>query len=185
MNWLRQPIEYWGGGGPLLFPIALVSVGIWAYFLRARARLAGVAREGKCIAAGEDASGPVATLVKTTMRDAAPDGTAELFEARGERMLAQLGKDLVVLGALTAVAPLLGLLGTVTGMIDTFEAVSAGDSGTAEQVASGVSQALITTQFGLVVAIPGVFGLVRLQRLLDHIRIHFDTIRVHLLQVAR
>jgi biopolymer transport protein ExbB len=56
-------------------------------------------------------------------------------------------------------APLLGLLGTVTGMLATFEALASGSGGeqTMALVAKGISEALITTETGLVVALPGVF----------------------------
>lgn len=60
-------------------------------------------------------------------------------------------------GAIVAVAPLLGLLGTVSGMIETFD--SLGDMTLYSQsggIAGGISQALLTTQFGLAVAIPGL-----------------------------
>jgi biopolymer transport protein ExbB len=53
-----------------------------------------------------------------------------------------------------AVAPLLGLLGTVTGMIETFQAITLFGAGDPKMMSSGISQALITTQLGLVVAIP-------------------------------
>jgi biopolymer transport protein ExbB len=55
-------------------------------------------------------------------------------------------------------APLLGLLGTVTGMLTTFQALSTGSGGdsTMEMVAGGISEALITTETGLVIALPGL-----------------------------
>lgn len=59
---------------------------------------------------------------------------------------------------LAAVSPLLGLLGTVTGMIVTFQAISLFGSGDPKLMASGISQALMTTVLGLVVAIPLLFG---------------------------
>ena len=65
----------------------------------------------------------------------------------------------VLVGTLVAVAPLLGLLGTVTGMIETFE--SLGDMTLFSQtggIASGIATALFTTQMGLVVAVPGVIA---------------------------
>ena len=71
-----------------------------------------------------------------------------------------------ILGAMVTAAPLLGLLGTVLGMIETFTGVGAETSShTAGAVASGISKALITTQVGLVAALPGTFGLVHLYRL--------------------
>lgn len=57
---------------------------------------------------------------------------------------------------LASVAPLLGLLGTVEGMITTFQAISQFGTGNAKAMASGISEALITTQTGLVVAVPGL-----------------------------
>ncbi|MEE9426101.1 MAG: MotA/TolQ/ExbB proton channel family protein [Methylococcales bacterium] len=58
---------------------------------------------------------------------------------------------------LAAVAPLLGLFGTVTGMIETFQAISLYGTGDPKLMAGGISQALITTQLGLMVAIPLLF----------------------------
>jgi biopolymer transport protein ExbB len=57
---------------------------------------------------------------------------------------------------LAAAAPLLGLLGTVEGMIETFRVISASGTSEATSLSSGISQALITTQTGLVVAVPGL-----------------------------
>jgi len=66
------------------------------------------------------------------------------------------GQSIVKL--LAGVAPLLGLLGTVTGMIATFQAITLFGSGDPKLMAGGISQALITTVLGLVVAIPLLFG---------------------------
>ncbi|MEA1969116.1 MAG: MotA/TolQ/ExbB proton channel family protein [Thermodesulfobacteriota bacterium] len=64
---------------------------------------------------------------------------------------------LSMIGVLAAIAPLLGLLGTVTGMISTFEIISVFGTGNAKAMAGGISEALITTQTGLIVAIPGLY----------------------------
>jgi len=87
-----------------------------------------------------------------------------------------------ILGALVAAAPLLGLLGTVMGMVATFNGVAAGSSETAGLVAGGISQALITTQVGLVAALPGTFGLAHLSRLYGHLKYQLDgfSTRIHL-----
>lgn len=69
----------------------------------------------------------------------------------------RLWRSLSVIAALAAAAPLLGLFGTVTGMIDTFEAITVVGTGGAKALAAGISEALITTQSGLVVGIPGLF----------------------------
>ena len=69
-----------------------------------------------------------------------------------------LERGLGFLKVLTGVAPLLGLLGTITGMIETFQLMSLYGSGDAKMMSSGISQALVTTALGLIVAIPLVFA---------------------------
>jgi len=58
---------------------------------------------------------------------------------------------------LSSIAPLLGLLGTVCGMIKTFSAIAEFGTGNARALAAGISEALITTQTGLIIAVPGLF----------------------------
>ncbi len=69
----------------------------------------------------------------------------------------ELEKGLSLIKLLAAVAPLLGLLGTVTGMISTFQSISLFGTGDPKLMASGISQALVTTMLGLCVAIPLLF----------------------------
>ncbi|MDY6824588.1 MAG: MotA/TolQ/ExbB proton channel family protein [Thermodesulfobacteriota bacterium] len=68
-----------------------------------------------------------------------------------------LNDHLAVIGVLAAVAPLLGLLGTVMGMISTFDILAIFGTGNAKGMAGGISEALVTTQTGLMVAIPGLY----------------------------
>lgn len=68
--------------------------------------------------------------------------------------LADIRKGLQVVKVLAAVAPLMGLLGTVTGMIGTFQAITLFGTGDPKLMAGGISQALITTVLGLCAAIP-------------------------------
>nr|WP_227390795.1 MotA/TolQ/ExbB proton channel family protein [Halomonas malpeensis] len=88
--------------------------------------------------------------------------TPEALEARlDEAVLAELprierGQPMVKL--LAAIAPLLGLLGTVTGMIVTFQAITVFGTGDPQLMAGGISQALVTTVLGLVTAVPLLFA---------------------------
>jgi len=66
-------------------------------------------------------------------------------------------RRIVLLGILVNVSPLLGLLGTVIGMLATFKVISTGGGNTIDLVADGIRVALITTQAGLTIAIPGFF----------------------------
>lgn len=75
----------------------------------------------------------------------------------GERQIAQLRRHLRVLNGVATVTPLLGLLGTVVGMIQAFNDIaSAGAMGKADQLAAGIAMALLTTAFGLAIAIPSL-----------------------------
>ena len=77
-----------------------------------------------------------------------------------ERILKEvptLTSRLTIIKIISVVAPLIGLLGTVTGMINTFQAITLFGTGDPKLMAGGISQALVTTVLGLVVAIPMVF----------------------------
>lgn len=80
----------------------------------------------------------------------------EAVEDAGRHETARLNRYLGTLGTVAAVAPLLGLLGTVLGMIDVFRTIAEAGAGQAAQLSSGISQALITTATGLLVAIPAL-----------------------------
>ena len=105
-----------------------------------------------------NALGRIIGVAQLDSATVSPSTNSELLEARlDEAVLKELpaierGQGIIKL--LAGVAPLLGLLGTVTGMIATFQAITAFGSGDAKLMASGISQALITTVLGLVVAVP-------------------------------
>ncbi len=89
-----------------------------------------------------------------------PETDVETLELKlGEALLREtprLGRRVMLLKIIAAVAPLLGLLGTVTGMIITFQAITLFGTGDPKLMAGGISQALVTTVLGLCVAIPTV-----------------------------
>ena len=87
------------------------------------------------------------------------------FEEIRQSMIHNIERRLVFLNTLVAAAPLMGLLGTVIGMLGTFAAISSGGgSETAAKVAEGISEALITTQTGLFIALPGIFLILIIRR---------------------
>jgi biopolymer transport protein ExbB len=88
------------------------------------------------------------------MHDWGREDVVRAMESAGGREEAALGRYIRSLGALATVAPLLGILGTVLGMITAFNVIAASGSRRPDLIASGISQALITTASGLVVAIP-------------------------------
>lgn len=80
-----------------------------------------------------------------------------IIEEVAKSFFLELKENLRVIGTLTSLAPLLGLLGTVSGMITTFNVMTIFGTGNAKAMSGGISEAMITTQFGLVVAILGLF----------------------------
>ncbi len=90
----------------------------------------------------------------------------ELINAKFGGSASQARKSLEnrisILSVLVAVAPLLGLLGTVVGMVDTFNAIAAHSAANSAALAQGISKALITTQAGLAAAIPGTLAIAHL-----------------------
>ena len=74
-----------------------------------------------------------------------------------------------MLAVLGAVAPLLGLLGTITGMIETFRVITVHGAGDPRLMSGGISEALVTTEIGLGVAIPVLLVHTWLKRRADHV----------------
>ena len=102
---------------------------------------------------------PLGRVIKVAHEN--PDADVEALELKlGEAILKETPKFtsmLPFLKIISVVAPLLGLLGTVTGMIITFQAITLYGAGDPKLMAGGISTALVTTVLGLVVAIPMVF----------------------------
>jgi biopolymer transport protein ExbB len=82
--------------------------------------------------------------------------TERAIESAGAHEAARLGANLKGLGVVANLAPMLGLLGTVTGMIRAFNVISQSGTGDPALVAAGISEALITTATGLIVGIPAL-----------------------------
>ena len=108
-------------------------------------------------------SKPLLDKLVSAMRQPNKVGAAELDVAYQEFRF-NLNRLLPFIALTAAVSPLLGLLGTVTGMIKTFELISLFGAGDARLLSGGISEALITTKFGLVVAIPALVLHAYLQR---------------------
>lgn len=100
-------------------------------------------------------------------RERSRDIIKEAIEDTGRHVVHELERFLNTLGTIAGMTPLLGLLGTVVGMIKVFSAIMVHGVGDPNQLAGGISEALITTAAGLTVAIPSYFfyryfrGLVR------------------------
>lgn len=170
-------IEFLMQGGPVMVPIGLCSViGLASFVERAWSlRRERVVPRGFCVELVEllrqerwqDASNlckkrdvPIARIVEVALaaRGEPRSGLRDRVEEIGRREAMELERWLWVVATVASVGPLLGLLGTVAGMIQTFQTIEGGGIGQMQQMAGGIGVALITTLGGLVVAIPAVIG---------------------------
>jgi biopolymer transport protein ExbB len=163
--------EYLRTGGPIMVPLVIVSLAMWlliidrAIFFRriqrrdmnSRNALEYVARDRQPDL--RQYRGATAVLVAEFIRRRSGRRSLDRFvlDETVARLQRTLTDHLAAIGVLAAIAPLLGLLGTVSGMITTFDVLAVFGTGNARAMAGGISEALITTQTGLLVAIPGLY----------------------------
>ncbi len=162
-------------GRYMMVPIAVASlVGLAVllerlFVLRAgRVIVPEIAEAVETLSASEDLSvayaicerrpGPFANIVHTGLEHADSDWTIirDVIQEAGRQEGVRLSRGLGMLETVAAVAPLLGLLGTVLGMIRVFATISVGGLGNPETLSSGISEAMVTTAAGLIVGIPSL-----------------------------
>jgi len=107
-------------------------------------------------------------------RDASREITKESIEDTGRHVVHELERYLNPLGTIAAISPLLGLLGTVIGMVKVFAAITTHGVGNPGVLAGGISEALITTAAGLTVAIPSLIGYRYLRGLIDGLVVRME-----------
>ena len=163
-------------GGPVMIPLGVVSLvavaivleRLWVLrlsnYLKATnvntlTRLIAERSYLKAVDFCERNPGPFTDLVGAMVenRNAPYEELKEILEERGRHELLGLQRGLPALATIVAGAPLLGLLGTVLGMFKIFRVVADSGSQITDQLSTGISQALITTATGLIIAIPILF----------------------------
>ena len=103
----------------------------------------------------ENGNGPISNLLLVGLINInkGVSGVEKSIDAQANVEMASLEKNMTWIALCIATAPMLGFLGTVWGMVSAFDAIAAADNISAKIVAEGISQALLTTAFGLVVAV--------------------------------
>jgi biopolymer transport protein ExbB len=169
----ETPIEHLRRGGFVMIPLLAVALAAMALAVWKAVELGGIRvepgpeaaaaldaiRRGDLAAARAETARirpPLRALVEEAAahRDAPRDHLEEILHERVLSALPRLERNLGTLAVLGGIAPLLGLLGTVTGMIHTFQLVTIFGSGDAKLLSGGISEALVTTETGLAIAIP-------------------------------
>ncbi|MBI2570593.1 MAG: MotA/TolQ/ExbB proton channel family protein [Candidatus Schekmanbacteria bacterium] len=166
-------LDYFDKGGPVMWPLLACSIvavtfiieRFWHYHKASIDAPEFLDRIGKVLQKGkikeatkmcEAYTGPVASILKAGLLryDRGKEEIERAIEASGSLEMARLERGLVVLASVANLAPLLGFLGTVTGMINSFEAIAKQGLNNPALVSIGISEALITTAGGLMIAIP-------------------------------
>lgn len=167
--------EYFLKGGIMMWPLLLCSIlattiiierfinyhrikiDVNEFLVRLRKHLY-VNHMKEALALCEKTPGPVAFVLAAGIKESDHGRIAmeEAMEEAGLEAIPRVEKFLPMLSTLASVSTLLGFTGTVTGMIHAFNAIAASNITTPKIVASGVSEALMTTAYGLFIAIPTI-----------------------------
>jgi len=181
-------VEIWLDGGTAMVAIAVIALcmftlGAHVYFsLRAKGFRSLPERTWRhWIEYPEAREGPIGKLLDFVTGGRSAKETSFFFRQLRMNELPPFERELKVMRICVSAAPLVGLLGTVNGMLSTFAALSGGSQGdkTMGLVAAGISEALITTETGLVVALPGLFFQYQLSRMFDSYKAflaHLETV---------
>ena len=173
LTWQEQLARFWSDTGFMVWPLAFCAVtGIIVIIVKfvtltvksskTRKLLKEVdelltqRRIREALELTRDTDAPAANILYAGL-ERHEEGTERVMKAienQGLIEMSKLERGLVVLATLTNVAPLLGFLGTVIGMIQAFQAIELAGEVEATLVASGIKVALITTAAGLAIAIP-------------------------------
>lgn len=166
-------LQIWANGGWVMYPLALLSLSLYAmafetllYLNRTNLSHKNVAEWAHWIQNPMESHGRVGEIIRYTIGGKRTQKSIRnRFDEVRIGLVGMIERRTIFIASLVATAPLMGLLGTVIGMLLTFSALSeAGGSDTAEMVADGIRRALITTQTGLTIALPGVFFVMIIRR---------------------
>ncbi len=131
--------------------------------------------------------GPFANIIMVGLDHADDDWqiTRDVLQEAGRQEAEQLTRHLGAIETVAAVAPLLGLLGTVTGMIRVFATISVTGLGNPEDLSTGISEAMVTTAMGLAIGIPALVGHNWLQGRADRIIFELESYASKVLDTLR
>jgi biopolymer transport protein ExbB len=193
-SFIHQALSSWSAGGRLMVPLFLLAVFIYytalelLFRLNDHVLLRGRVRRhrGREITDGNET--PDAAPLPVPEAESPAQVSRHFAQVRNV-YLEGVNRRIRFLAVLTAAAPLLGLLGTVTGMMATFEGLLGHPSRPLDAVAGGISEALITTQTGLIISVPALVILSMIthrRNMLDHAvtRLERCTMRRVLKEVA-
>ena len=151
-----EQIQYGRITGYTIILLFLIAIGVFAWRFYALFIINGAVKKQ---AAGESAAeNPLSRIFAVADQNKTDTETLELKLA--EQILierAEIDQYIWVVRLIAVISPLLGLFGTIIGMINTFQAITLFGTGDPKTMAGGISEALVTTMLGLMCAIPATF----------------------------
>jgi biopolymer transport protein ExbB len=175
----QEAMRIWISGSWCMPPLALLAFAAFALGINTHLRLQSRRFQTipepvwrRWIEVPSRREGPLGELIAAVAGQRTPKEQATAFAEVRTTELSPFARDLRLMKVCIAAAPLIGLLGTVTGMLATFDALARGSGGdkTMAMVSTGISEALVTTETGLVIALPGLFFRYHLNRKFDEYR---------------
>ena len=200
-------VHYWEVGGPILWGLVIISIGAFAVVLE---RIVFFARNEKNV--GSNFKDEILSLVASKKLDEAIalcDTKKSCVASAVKKFLQKAPKGIDVqdyefilkeitiketspyesrlnlLASVISISPMLGLLGTVTGMIRAFTNISKYGAGDAAIVADGIAEALLTTAAGLMIAIPVIVVYNYLNRRLEKMENEIDDVVTNIINIFR
>jgi biopolymer transport protein ExbB len=161
---LARIVETWSQGGWTMIPLAGLCVLIWyaalrlfGYFRRREYRRVNEATWAGWVRSPEHAKGEVGEIIRYTQDGVkSADEIHNRFTEVTSAKLPVIDRRLTVLNVMVAAAPLIGLLGTVLGMLGLFRGLAGGGGEITDEMSRGIMKALLPPQTGLSVALPGL-----------------------------
>ena len=163
-------MSFMDSGGPIMWVIFVVACGAMILLAWEAIRLSSLIKyarldyehlraSDKQLLTGPNNQSPITKLFKAVNWSTTKnkDDFSQEINIHFEGMSTSIAGSLSTIAILGSLLPMLGLLGTVTGMINVFEVIALQGSGKPEHMADGISQALLTTASGLIIAIPVIF----------------------------
>lgn len=163
-DFISEFFRLWQSGGILMWPLLFIAIYIYWNVFELFARF----------------SAYDFTQIRKSMAENILNGNPDEKTLR-QRLsiiradyLPYFDRRLNFLSVLTGVSPLMGLLGTVMGMLSTFALMNRGSAQKFDLMAGGISEALITTQMGLIIAVPALFMIMMLRNRRNDLKHFFD-----------
>lgn len=174
MSVLEKSLEIWSSGGWLIWPLLAMTIFLYHSVFRLYLHLRHhfilsekvyLLSDQQIHELWQDSKSPISAVMMESPSD--PKEISRHYAAVSDEYIPYVDRRLKFISRMIPLGPLIGLLGTVTGMLSTFQGMTAGQGDKFSRIVEGISEALITTQTGLIISIPALVFIALLKRKRD------------------